>query len=447
MPFDMQYVPLFIAIVYCGAVLFGTKLLYKSSIHNQLAAVKPDLVVTTNERYQEISADLKANIPSVKLCVSFDHLQKVEQGSLQKDENDLPCFDAIDVHNAHAIIFQSSGTTGKPKGIVVTHRGMMARVHVSMVSLPLCPNDVMAMAKGEIQDLSLTNTFLCLCKGIKLVYAKSLTAEQHLNVISKYKVNFLHGFNVNTLRRMVEKYEVDPGYYDLSSLKNVEFVGTTYPSKLIQKARETLDVNVCMGYGMTETGRISISHSNKTPSKSVGLLANNTKLKIIDNTGCELGCGQTGEICVYGPQIMKEYFLQDGTKLNELENGWLHSGDLGYYDVNGYIYVVGRAKDAIKIQPGNVAVMPAELEDVLLRHKLISDVAVAGVPHPDHGEAPRAFVVRKDESLTEEEVIQFFQTETEQITSLQGGVMFVDSIPRTDNGKPLRRQLIEKSSL
>jgi len=167
-------------------------------------------------------------------------------------------------------------------------------------------------------------------------------------------------------------------------------------------------------------------------------------LKVVDrDTGKELGDGQKGEICINGPQIMKAYCLLEDNTSNMLKNGWLHSGDLGYYDEKGYIYVVGRAKDAIKIQPGNVTVMPAELEDVLLCHKLISDVAVAGVPHPDHGEAPRAFVVRKDESLTEEEVIQFFQIETEQITNLHGGMEFVDSIPRTDNGKPLRRQLIQ----
>ena len=173
----------------------------------------------------------------------------------------------------------------------------------------------------------------------------------------------------------------------------------------------------------------------------------NLQLKVVDkDTGKVLNCGEKGEICIKGPQIMKEYFLQDGTVVNVLENGWLHSGDLGYFDGSGFIYVVGRTKEAIKIQPGNVIVMPAELEDILLRHKQITDVAVAGVPHPDHGEAPRAFVVRKDDSLTEEEVLQFFQTETEQSTSLHGGVKFVDSIPRTELGKPLRRQLVDQSS-
>ena len=448
MPFDMQYVPLYMAAFYCGGVLFGTKLLYKSAIHSQLAAVKPVLVVTTSERYENVSEYIKSNDLGVKLCLTFNQLQKIEPGSLRKTEDDMPCYGAIDVHNDPAIIYLSSGTTGEPKGIEITHYNMTARIITSMANIPLSPGNVMASEIPIIHAQTVSMLFYCLCQGIKLIYAHSLTAKQHLEVVSRYKVNFLSTCDITTLKGMIDQKDSEPAGYDFSSLQKIMVSGAAFPATLIQYARDSLGVNVAMGYGMTEVGRVSVGRSKETPPNSVGLLDCNLQLKVVDrDNGKELKCGEKGEICIKGPQIMKKYrFVKERGISNVLENGWLHSGDFGYYDVKGYIYVLGRVKDAIKVQPGNITVMPVDLEEVLLRHRQIKDVAVVGVAHPDYGEAPRAFVVRKDISLTEEEVLLFFQTETEQFTNLDGGVQFVDSIPRTERGKPQRRLLIENSS-
>ena len=203
LPFDIKYAPLFIAIIYCGGVLFGTKLLYKASIHNQLAAVKPALVVTTTDRYQEVSVDLETNVPSVKLCLSFDQLENIKPESLRKVEDDLPIYGNLDVHNDPVVIFQSSGTTGKPKRIVTTHYSMMAMIHITTANASLAPVEVVASVSPIIHVQSLESLFLYLSQGKKLVYATSLTAEQHLDVISTYKVNYIGVFNVNISRGMI----------------------------------------------------------------------------------------------------------------------------------------------------------------------------------------------------------------------------------------------------
>ena len=448
LPFDQQYVPLFVAVIYCGAVLFGTKLLFKSAIHDQLAAMKPTLVITTAERFEEVSSGLKDSVPSVKLCLSFDQLLTIQPQSLRSFDNDMPCYGAIDVHNDPAIVFQSSGTTGEPKGIVTTHYSMVATSVIARSGLGMIPGDVLGVTLNIIHISSLGVLFTCIPQGIKIAYASSLTADQHYEFISKYRINYLGIGNVTFLRGMVERTNLPPNC-DLSCLKYLAVGGTTFPPELLQKAREKLDIVVSQGYGMTECGYVTGGFTNKIPANSVGMLLSNVEVKISDkDSNEELGCGEKGEICVRGPQVMKEYFLRDGTVLKSVgEDGWLHSGDLGYYDKNGFLYVSGRLKDAIKIQPGNVTVMPAQLEDILLRHMQISDVAIAGVPHPEYGEAPRAFVVRKNNKLTEKDVIEFFKSEVEGVTSLDGGVEFVEVIPRTEMGKPLRRDLLEKSPI
>ena len=442
LPFDLKYTPLFIAISCCGGVLFGCKLLYQSSFYNQLRSIKPTFLITTNDRYDQISTDIKQEVPSLKLCLSFDQLKNIQPGSIRSRDNDMPCYGCIDVHNDAAIIFQSSGTTGQPKGIVTTHYAMVALLTSTKSSLGLFPGDVLAANATIIHAQSLNGFLSCATQGVTFAYASSLTAEQHLEFASKYKVTILGIANVNYLREIIDHKQIE--IFDLSSLKSIVVGGTTFPAELIEQARSKFGVIVCMGYGTTEAGYVSLGFSNKTPPNSVGRLVCNIQVKIMDN-GREVGPGEKGEICIAGAQLMKEYFISNETIVQGVKDGWMHSGDLGFYDKQGYLYVVGRLKEAIKIQPGNVTAMPAELEDLIRRHSKVLDVAIVGVPHPDYGEAPRAFVVRKDETLLEEELILFFNNQVENVTSLHGGVEFVSVIPRTETGKTVRQQLLENS--
>ena len=446
LPFDVQYVPLFIAINYCGAVLFGTKLLNKTSSYNQLAAIKPKLVVTTNDRLEELSADLKSSVSSMKLCLSFDQLQNIQPRSLASFDDSLPSNGATDVHKDPVIIYRSGGTTGEPKAVVATHYKVMAMIHILMaINNGLNPGDVIASFNPIIHVQNLISLYYCICQRIKFVYSNNSSVEKHLETITKYKVNSFGIFNVNILKGIIEQSTTDPEC-DLSSLININLLGGTFSPEVIQEARDKLPgIVIALIYALTEAGVVAVGTSNKMPASSAGYLRNNIEVKVVDkDTRKELECGDKGEICVRGPQVITDYFEQDGSHIDAIHDGWLTTGDLGYFDKKGYIYVVGRSADAIKIQPGSVTVMPAELENILLQHKQIVDVTVARVSHSDYGEAPRAFVVRNDDSLTEEEVLQFFENKTENVISLHGGVEFVDVIPRSEVGKPLRRKLVEK---
>ena len=442
LPFDMQYLPLFIAILYCGAVLFGCKLLFKSSIYNQLETVKPTLVVITNERLDELSEDLKTNVPSVKICLSFDQLQKIELGCLGSTENSLPSAKDFDVRKDPAIIYQSSGTTGDPKCIVTNHYGAVAAI-VSPEKSKL----VEFLVSSIIHVASLRWSFRSIIRGSKYVYASNITAEQLFGVIAKLKVNEVTTFKVSLLTGLVEQRQQCQTKCLWSSLKRIFVSGTTFPVELIRKARDVFDgVAVNQLYGTSETGIVATGFSNETPPDSVGNLSENVQVKIIErNSGKELEIGQKGEICVRSPPLLMRYLLKDGSVIEPLKKGWFYTGDLGYYDIKGNLYVAGRIKDIIKTQPNHILIVPAEFENVLLRHDKISDASVVRVSHADYGEAPKAFVVRNDDSLKKEDVIAFFESEVEHTMRLDGGVEFVETIPRTELGKPLRRQLLEGS--
>jgi len=200
------------------------------------------------------------------------------------------------------------------------------------------------------------------------------------------------------------------------------------------------------GFGMTELSPVShlirVSTRNKKFT-SVGSVIAETQCKVIDiSTGKALGPDQQGEICVKGPQMMKGYYKnEEATKETIDSEGWLHTGDIGYYDDEENFYIVDRLKELIKVKGLQVA--PAELEDILRKHPGVADVAVIGVPDIRSGEAPRAYIVRKEGSkpVTKTKLHTYMQRKVANYKLLRGGIEFVAAIPKAVSGKILRREL------
>ena len=158
-------------------------------------------------------------------------------------------------------------------------------------------------------------------------------------------------------------------------------------------------------------------------------------------TNQPLGPNEEGEICVRGPLVMKGYVGNDEATRNTIDaDGWLHTGDVGYYDEDGFFFITDRIKELIKYKGSQVA--PSEIEAILLSHPEIVDAGVAGVPDEEAGELPRAFVVKREVStLTEDQVSSFVADQVSSVKKLRGGVIFVNSIPKNASGKILRRDL------
>ncbi|KRT82354.1 AMP-binding protein, partial [Oryctes borbonicus] len=193
---------------------------------------------------------------------------------------------------------------------------------------------------------------------------------------------------------------------------------------------------------MTETTLgVLITKSSSPRAGSVGQIVPGMMAKIIDENGTALGPYQEGELCFKGPLIMKGYVGDEAsTKIAIDKDNWLHTGDVAYYDGDGYFFIVDRIKELIKYKAFQVA--PAELEGILLTHPGISDAAVVGLPDEEAGELPLAFVVRRPgTSITAKEVQDFVAAKVSPQKKLRGGVQFVDAIPKNPTGKILRRVL------
>nr|CAB3219789.1 4-coumarate--CoA ligase 1-like [Phallusia mammillata] len=183
------------------------------------------------------------------------------------------------------------------------------------------------------------------------------------------------------------------------------------------------------------------------PAGSVGFLNPNTRLKVVDPvTGEELGENKDGELLIKGSHVTKGYFRNpEANRIAFDTEGWFRTGDIGHYDEYGIIFLVGRLKELIKYKGFQVS--PAELENLISSHPKVSDVGVVGIKDDEAGEVPKAFVVRKDSSLTEKEVSDFVKDRVSKYKHLRGGVEFVGEIPKNDTGKILRRKLMERDAV
>ena len=231
--------------------------------------------------------------------------------------------------------------------------------------------------------------------------------------------------------------------FDLSKLRAIVSGAAPLSAELENAVQQRLKVAVMQGYGMTEASPVTHFRSITPPGQpklgSVGLTVPNTRTRIVDvASGADLGTNQDGELWIQGPQVMKGYLNNPGATAATVDGeGWLHTGDIGYADEDGYFWIVDRVKELIKHNAFQVA--PAELEAVLITHPAVADAAVVGVPDEATGELPKAFVVRKGE-VTEDELMAYVSERVAPYKRIRL-VQFVEQIPKSPTGKILRRML------
>jgi len=443
----IEYSLIILGIAACGAITTTCNpRSTKMEIQKQLENCQPVFVITDSDHLNKVT-EVAKDVLSVKEVISINDSDSKHCTNLWPmiDADDGTAFPShVNFNTKEDVVLlpYSSGTTGLPKGVMLTHRNMVAVMHgVSAVIKPL-PNSVTYSFIPLFHIYGLNQLFTSF-DGVTLVVDKRFNLQRLFEGIEKYKVTSFNGVPT-TLVDLLNSSQAQN--YDLSSLRAITVGGSPLSENLVTNTMKKMHIVLAHGWGMTETaGACAGGLLLNVPMDTVGPLIPNAKLKVVDpETREELGENQDGELLFSSPGVMKGYYKNPAANNLVFENGWLCTGDIGHYDSNGLIYITDRMKELIKYKGFQIA--PAELESLLLEHPKIRDVGVVGVPDELAGEVPRAFVVKEDDSLTAKEIELFVDSKVSSYKSLRGGVYFLNEIPRTALGKILRRRLAQLST-
>ncbi len=396
------------------------------------------------EAFEEILSPVLSLQNSLKFKMVIGQSRNPETYSLRKLISEksttfkpLP----VNQNESPAAIFYTSGTTGKPKGVVLTHRNLLFDIDAIINFLPVDRSDIFISVLPMFHAFGATTCMLLpFALGACLVAIPKFNPEQMINIIRETKASIFVG--VPAMYVLLIKV-ADKIQWDFSSLRFCVSGGAALPVRVLEEFEKKVGVIIYEGDGPTECSPVTSVNpvGKKRKPGSIGLPLPGVEMKIVDETGRELPRGKIGEIIVAGQNVMKEYLNQPKETRASFFGNWFRTGDLGYQDEEGYFYIVDRKKDLIIVNGLNV--YPKMVEDVLCRHPAIAEAAVVKHPHPLHGEIPRAFIILKPgEEPSKQEIIHFCRQHLAgyEIPKI---IEFVSDLPRTPTGKVDKKALMK----
>ncbi len=334
----------------------------------------------------------------------------------------------------------SSGTTGMNKGVMLSHRNLVANVAQVLDGADVREEEkfIAVLPFFHIYGMQVLMN-MGLRAGVTIITMPRFDLAEFLRLHQEYGIT--RSFVAPPIVVALAKHPmVDE--YDLSKLEQIFSGAAPLSAELALEAGARLGCDVVQGYGMTELSPVShLTPPGQFKPGSVGVTVANTETRIVEpGSGRELGVDEDGEVCVRGPQVMLGYLgNKQATESMITRDGWLHTGDIGHVDSDGHLYVVDRLKELIKYK--GFQVPPAELEALLLTHPAVADAAVVGQPDEEAGEIPVAYVVlRPGAEATEAEISEFVAGQVSHYKQVRK-VVLTDAIPKSASGKILRRLL------
>jgi len=411
------------------------------------------------QRYIELVNSIKSDLASVKNFISLDN-----------QEDGMPYYEDIisaaspdevfsDISDDDTtILMYTAGTTGSSKGVMLSHNSFSIYVLENVTPADPISEESNILTVPLYHVAGIQAMMAAIYGGRTLVTERQFEAKEWMELVQQEKVS--RAMMVPTMLKMLIEHPEFKNF-DLSSLKVITYGAAPMPLDVIKKAVELFPgVSFINAFGQTETASTittvppedhDLTGTEEEKAKKLRRLASigkpmaDVEMKVVDEDGNELPQGEAGEIVAKGPRVMTGYWKDDDKTDKTIdEDGWVHTGDIGYIDEGGYFFLSGRATDMIIRGGENIS--PEEVEAVLLTYPKIEDVAVIGVPDDEWGEVPMAVaVIKQGETSTAEELMEFCRANLASFKRPRS-VVFVDEIPRNPMGKILKKQLREQYS-
>ena len=439
LPNSIEFLISYLGVIKSGATMVPLNISFKAPAVEYILNNSEAGVVITSKKFLPLIK--KCSLESLEQIILVDGDKSDDYlllSELADQKSTLPKLENIDQESTAACLY-TSGTTGKPKGAMLTHHNLIFDTQKTIEHLKVDDSDRYICVLPMFHAFAETVCMLMpLFLGAEIVIVNSFLPEKVLKIIQEQNVTFFAGVpTMYSALLNVKNREL----YNLSHLNLCISGGAAMPQQTMEDFEETFNVKILEGNGPTEASPVAYINpvGGERKSGSVGLPIPETEVKIVDEEDNELSRNEIGEIVVKGKHIMKGYFKMPEETEKTLRGGWLHTGDLGKMDEDGYVYIVDRKKDMINV--GGMNVYPREIEEQLYKHPKINEAAVVATKDELRGEIPKAVIVLKEGKSADEREIQKYCMQYFANYKVPKLVDFIEELPKNATGKIDKRSL------
>ncbi|QBD80417.1 long-chain-fatty-acid--CoA ligase [Ktedonosporobacter rubrisoli] len=450
------------AIARAGAIIIPVTPLLKAPEVHYIAENSAACAIITSAALVPMLQGALANLPTIRYIIAAQAAgeapraqpdnnlqllayQDVVASGAAKADNYLSDLEGVTVSpDDTAVILYTSGTTGRPKGVVLTHRNLIANALNSVGGT--APHERKAEVQLAILPLAhaygLAISNIACLSGARIIMHPRFDVHAVLSAIERHHIT---AFSAVPAMFVALLNTPDTEKYDTSSLQTCSSGSAPLATEVLQSFEQKFQCRIREGYGLSEAAAILTTQPRDAAPKpgSVGVPIAGVEIQIVDANGKPMAVGQTGEIIARGPSIMQSYYNLPDETANALRDGWLHTGDLGRLDEEGYLYIVERKKDIII--RGGFNIYPRDVEEVLAMHQAVIESAVIGIPSANMGEEVKAFVVTR--FPVEAEALMAHCREKLANYKTPSQIEFVDSLPRNSVGKIDKKELRKRHAI